>query len=222
MNECRWVGNSPTFRLLALTPVLVLLPAESPGSVGQGKNMAAASGQVPQPCSLQPLHSTPGSQPLCLDFTSFWPLKGLGALVVAAAWVPRGKVSGSGAGPPSPRPPRLPPTPAGFLPLTPGAVAGGCWASADKGLAAWPRLIRSQADPGGNQRAGISKIGLSPRPRPVGRTGSDPSSGLHLPSSQSLEGPWPLRTSPSAQLHRGETEAGQQWPPVLLGSGLWF
>lgn len=195
MNECRWVGNSPTVRLLALTPALVLLPAESPGSVGQGKNMAPASGQAPQPCSLQPLHATPGRQPLCLDFTSLWALQGLGALVAAAAWVPRGKVSGSGAGPPSPRPPCTPPL-AGFLPLTPGAVAGGCWASADKGLAAWPRLIRSQADPGGNQRAGISKFGLSPRPRPVGRTGSDPSSGLHLPSSQSLEGPWPSEGQP--------------------------
>lgn len=107
MNECRWVGNPPTFRLLALTPALVLLPAESPGSVGQGRNMAPASGQALWPCSLQPLHSTPGSQPLCLGFTSFWALKGLGASVVAAAWVPRGKVSGSGAGRPAlSRPPR--------------------------------------------------------------------------------------------------------------------
>lgn len=61
MNECRWVGNSPTVRLLALTPALVLLPAESLGSVGQGKNMAPASGQAPQPCSLQPLHATPAA-----------------------------------------------------------------------------------------------------------------------------------------------------------------
>lgn len=56
-------------------------------------------------------------QPATLGFTSFWALKGLGASVVAAAWVPRGKVSGSGAGrpalsPPPPHPPsgRFPPS----------------------------------------------------------------------------------------------------------------
>lgn len=97
------------------------------------------------------------------------------------------------AGLPSPRP-RQP----GFLPLTPGAVAGGCWASADKGLAAWLRLIRSRTDPGGNRRAGISETNLMPRPRQSGVALTP--QGLPFPSpitggTLALQGP-----SPSAQL----------------------
>lgn len=97
------------------------------------------------------------------------------------------------AGLPSPRP-RQP----SFLPLTPGAVAGGCWASADKGLAAWLRLIRSRTDPGGNRRAGISESNLMPRPRQSGVALTP--QGLPFPSpitggTLALQGP-----SPSAQL----------------------
>lgn len=79
-------------------------------------------------------------------------------------------------------------------------MAGGCWASADKGLAAWPRLIRSQADPGGNQRAGISKIGLSPRPGQWAGLSVTPQ-GFTFRLLSHWKDPGPLRTSPSAQLH---------------------
>lgn len=92
-----------------------------------------------------------------------------------AAWVPRGKVNGSRPGPPSPRPRRP-----GFLPLTPGAAARGCWASSDKGQAAWPRLIRSRADPGGNRRAGISER-APPGPAP-GRRGQHSAVTPHRPA----------------------------------------
>lgn len=72
------------------------------------------------------------------------------------------RVRGSWTDPPFPRP-RQP----GFLLLPPGAEARGCWACADKGLAAWPRLIRSGADPGGNRRAGITECAPPGPPQPV-------------------------------------------------------
>lgn len=115
------------------------------------------------------------------------------------------------AGPPSPRPRRP-----SFLPLTPGH-SGGCWAGTDKGLADWPRLIRSRADPGGNRRAGSSEPGPhGPAPWPAtDRDRAVTPQCLTLPPPRHWSGPGPLRTRPSARLgvrypdaRRGETEAG--------------
>lgn len=189
MNECRRIGDPPPSCCSPLTPVLVLLPAECPGSVGQSQDVVPAPGQAPWLCSVQSLHSVPlaAASPsgLHLFLGSQGPQgRGLG---------PSRESERLRAGLPSPRP-RQP----GFLPLTPGAVAGGCWASADKGLAAWLRLIRSRTDPGGNRRAGISESNLMPRPRQSGVALTP--QGLPFPSpitggTLALQGP-----SPSAQL----------------------
>lgn len=172
-------GRSP------LTPVLVLLPAEYPGSVGQSQDVVPAPGQAPWLCSVLSLHSVPlaASCPVWLHL--FLGSQGPWGSSLSP-WRESERLR---AGPPSARP-RQP----GFLPLTPGAVAGGCWASVDKGLAAWLRLIRSQADPGGNQRAGISESNLMPRPSQSGLSLTP--QGLTFPSPCHWRDPGPLRTQP--------------------------
>lgn len=127
------------------------------------------------------------------------------------------------AGPPSPRPRRP-----SFLPLTPGR-AGGCWTGTDKGLADWPRLIRSRADPGGNRRAGICERG--PRGPAPGRRRTEPSPLRASPSVSPGAGVAPGLGEPptNARLgvtdpdaRRGETEAGKQQLPASLGFHLWL
>lgn len=59
MNECRQIEDPPPSGRSPLTPVLVPLSDECPGSISQGQDVVLASGQAPWPCSIQPLHSVP-------------------------------------------------------------------------------------------------------------------------------------------------------------------
>lgn len=167
MNECRRIGDPPPSGRSPLTPALVPLSDECTGSIGQGQDVVLASGQALWSCSIQPLHSVPLAAG-CPVWAS--PLLGLPGALGPQQQKQRESSRESErlwAGPPSPCP--LWP---GFLPLTLGSVAGGCWARTDKGLAAWLRLIRSRANPGGNRRAGISERPQAPPP--VVRTGCHP------------------------------------------------
>lgn len=202
-----------------LTPALVLLFGECPGSVLQGQDAIGFQARL----------RGPDRSGLCVQ--------GRWELAAPSRQRRRGRASsrapkarGNGgvdpsresellqAGPPSPRPRRP-----SFLPLTPGR-AGGCWTGTDKSLADWPRLIRSRADPGGNRRAGISERGPhSPAP---GRRRTGPSPLRASPSvpPRHWSGPGPLRTPTQCTAGSevpGCTQRGNRGREVAASSVAW-
>lgn len=160
-----------------LTPALVLLSGECPGSVLQGS----------RPGSVAPIGCGLGGGRGRRELAAPSRQQRRGR---ASSRAPKGRGDGGVdpsreselllAGPPSPRPRRP-----SFLPLTPGR-AGGCWTGTDKGLADWPRLIGAGLTP--EETGGRGSLSAGPAaPPPAGDGPSLHPSGPHLPSPQALE-----------------------------------